>query len=240
MAMKLSDSLLVTPVLFCAPVFWTKDYWSEETHDWDWVTPETPLIEKPTAVFQVSIDVTVGDVLEAACDSWGITPGPGMLRLGATRRSEFWRFAFVQEDHDKDGVDRQTGYKWPAMLPVVQSDGTITRSKGTEVSFRELIVSSTLGLVTGDILRPYVHPVRPQGTGDVVTQLTKITAEDARAAFALVDSVGHRAIHSLEFIRATLPRVNRDVDNVLDEVGRINLVSDGLKKIRKKKGRHRK
>lgn len=49
----------IRPVLFCAPVFWTSEFWSESTHDWDWVSAETPLGKKPWAEDEVSLDVTL-------------------------------------------------------------------------------------------------------------------------------------------------------------------------------------
>ena len=54
--------MVVKPVLFCAPVFWTQDYWSDSTRAWDWVTPETPLKRKPTAEFEVSFNEFLSDV----------------------------------------------------------------------------------------------------------------------------------------------------------------------------------
>ncbi len=75
------------PVLFCAAVFWTPDFWSKSTHAWDWVQAETPLDEKPWAELEISIDVTLGEVLEAACDAWGIEAGPDLLKHGGTARA---------------------------------------------------------------------------------------------------------------------------------------------------------
>ena len=68
--MSATGTIRVAPVLFCAPVFWEREYWSEAAHAWDWVRPETPLDQKPFAEIEVSLDVTLGEVFAAACDAW--------------------------------------------------------------------------------------------------------------------------------------------------------------------------
>ena len=86
----------VTPVLFCAPVFWTREFWAESAHAWDWVRAETPLNEKPCVELEVSLDVTLGEVFAVACDAWGIQPGRDLLEAGGARADHFLRFAFVR------------------------------------------------------------------------------------------------------------------------------------------------
>jgi hypothetical protein len=63
--------------------------WTKETHGWDWVDPQTPLNEKPWAELEISLDVTLGEVIEAACDAWEIERGPDQRELSPNRRDEF-------------------------------------------------------------------------------------------------------------------------------------------------------
>lgn len=107
---KLGGLIRIRPVLFCAPVFWTPDYWSDSTHALDWVRPETALDRKPWAELEVSLDATLVDSFEVACDAWGIAPGPGMIKHGPSLAGVFERFAFVRADADTEGVAEQAGY----------------------------------------------------------------------------------------------------------------------------------
>jgi hypothetical protein len=207
----------VTPVLFCAAVFWERAYWSESTHQWDWVTPETRLREKPCVELEVSLDTTLGEVFDAACDEWGIEAGPDLIERGGTRANQFVRFGFVQPKRDADGVDAQEGYRWPSTLPVGRENGTVEQVPALKVTYRELLASSSLGLVDGDVTRPYVHPVIPQGGAGTVVEVGRLTAEAIRAAYGAVDqSVGY-AEHTVRLIRASLPAVHQTVDQAVDE-----------------------
>ena len=116
-----TGKIRVTPVLFCAPVLWIRDFWSESTHRWDWVRAETPLVHKPWVELEIGLDAPLGDVFAAACDAWQIDPGLGMVAQHTTREQQFCRFAFVRSQRDSDGIDAQEGYRWPRTLPIARA-----------------------------------------------------------------------------------------------------------------------
>jgi hypothetical protein len=101
-----SSLIRVTAVLVRAPVFWYPEYWSEESHAWDWVTYETPLSERPWASFDVSPDVTLGELFDAALGAWNIRFGPGAFRYENPERpaNEVNNFGFVQPELDAQGL----------------------------------------------------------------------------------------------------------------------------------------
>lgn len=239
-AMTTRDGIIkVRPVLFCAPVFWTSEFWSESTHDWCWVRAETPLGQKPWADVDVSLDVTLGQVFAEACDAWRIAAGPDLLKRGGTREQQFVRFAFVQPDRDADGVDARRGYRWPRTLPIARENGTIEQVPALEITYRELLASSLLGLLEGDVTRPYVHPVIPQGpAGDFVEPL-RLTLEAIRAAYTGVDHRFGVAAHTIiRLVDASLPTAERNSNEVVDEGVRIAAVFAFGKWLRKRL-RHR-
>jgi hypothetical protein len=188
------------------------------------VAPKTPLNEKPWAELEISLDVTLGEVIEAACDAWGIERGRDQRELSSDRRDEFFRFAFVREDTDAEGVDQQVAYRWPSDLPIAAEDGSIEQRPAKDITYRELLAASELGLVEGDVTRPYVHPVRPQGDLGVLIEAGRLTLEAIRAVYAGIDdSIGY-AEHTIRIIRASAPGVNRTADHVIDEGVRIAAV----------------
>jgi hypothetical protein len=234
----LTGTIRVEPVLFCAPVFFTPDWWSQETHRWDWVRPETPLAEKPVVHLDVSLDVTLGEVIEAACDVWRIEPGSGMKKYGAARRGEFFRFGFVDLERDADGGDEQWGYRLPSELPIAREAGTIERVPAMEISYRELLASSSLGVLRDDVSRPYVHPVRPQGDAGLAIEVGRLTIEAIRAAYAYLDETIGSVPHTIRVVGSELPRTRDIADQVVDEGVRVGFVL-GLAKWCWNKLRHR-
>lgn len=234
-----AGTLRVRPVLFCAAVFWEAAYWSETTHAWDWVEAETPLEAKPWAEIEISLDVTLGEVIEAACDGWSIEAGPDMLKHGVTRSQQFVRFAFVRPDRDVTGVDRQAGHCWPSTLPVARGDGSIEQIPGFGIPYRDLLASASLGLIEGDVKRPYVHPVIPQGDPATIAEFGRLAAAAVRAAYdGVQDSVGY-ADHTLRLIRASLPELHRVADETVDEGTRVVAVLAFFNWLRTTLRRHR-
>jgi hypothetical protein len=222
--MSTSQTIRVRPVLFCAAVFWTPDFWSKSTHAWDWVQAETPLDEKPWAELEISVDVTLREVLEAACDAWGIEAGPDLVKHGGTRASQFVRIAFVRPERDVDGVHAQEAYRWPSVQPLARANGTVESVPALDLPYRDLLASSQLNLIAGDVTRPYVHPVIPQGDAGTVIEIAKLTAEAVRAAYGAVDaSVGY-AEHTIRLIRSSVPEVHRTADAVVDEGIRVGFI----------------
>ncbi len=132
------------------------------------------LTDKPWADVQVSLDVTLGEVFAVACDAWGITEGPEFPRYGGAREGEFHRFAFVKTS-DAAGLSAGDGHRWPSTFPIAKEDGTVEQVPALRITYRELLAASSLGLLEGDVTRPYVHPVRPQGDPGLLIEVGKLT-----------------------------------------------------------------
>ncbi|MHB1209873.1 MAG: hypothetical protein ACYC1I_09240 [Acidimicrobiales bacterium] len=162
---------------------------------------------------EVGLDATLGDILEKACDELGILPGPDMIQLGATRRSEITRFAFVEEEADRNGIDAQVGYQWPSRLTVPCADGSISLIHGRDATMRQLLAASDLGLISGDVSRPYLFPVVPQGTGQVIADLGQIVPEVVRAALAAVQGMEGVLIRTVQ----SAPGALHDADRYVSE-----------------------
>jgi hypothetical protein len=202
-----------TPVLYFAPVFWLEHYWSESARRWADVGPSTPLADRPFVEIEVGLDTTLGDILEKACDELGILPGPDMIHQGSTRRGEIARFAFVEEEADRNGIDAQVGYQWPSRLPAPGADGGVNLVDGRDVTMRQLLAASGLGLIRGDVSRPYLFPVVPQGAGQVITDLGQIAPEVVRASLAVVRGMGGDFMHVVR----SAPGVLRGADRYVSE-----------------------
>jgi hypothetical protein len=227
-------TIRVAPVLFCAPVFWEREFWSQSAHAWDWVQPETPLEEKPFAEIEVSLAVTLGEVFAAACDAWQINAGPDLLKRGGTRENNFLRIGFVDAERDENGVDPQVGYAWRWDLPIARENGEVERVPALGVTYRELLASASLGLLEGDVRRPYVHPVIPQGDAGHIVEIARLTLEAIRAAYTDVgDAVGH-VEHTIRLIRASLPEARRVADEAVDDAVRIAFVRKVFRELREK------
>lgn len=199
------------PVLFFAPVFWREHFWSESARRWTGIAPSTALIDRPFVVLDVGLDANLGDILERACDDLGILPGPDMASSGSTRRAEIVRFGFVEEEADKNGIDAQVGYKWPSRLPVPKSDGQVDLVDGRDVTMRQLLAASELGLIRGDVTRPYIFPVVPQGAGQVITEIGSIAPELVRASLSSVRGMGGELIRVVQSSSGALSEADRYV-----------------------------
>ena len=220
-----TKTVIVFPVLFSAPVYWERHYWADSAHQWDWVQASTPLADRPSLEVEVSGDVTLGDVFDAACDAWGIVPGPDQLKYeGSERRHEFCRFAFVRADRDADGIDPQEGYQWPSRLQVSRLNGAVELVRALDITIAELIVSASLGLIEGDPLRPYVYPVRPQGVGGITPEIVHVATEAIRAAYRALEGLTDGAEHVVRLVSVRAPELNERANEVIDEGVRIGAV----------------
>ena len=228
------EPIRLIPVLIHAPVFWLKHYWSESTHQWDEIRPSTPLAARPFAEIDAGLDATLGDILVAACDALQILPGPDMGDA-SKRRQELYRFAFVEEEADKDGIDSGVVYAWPSRLPVPISDGTISEVPGKEVTVRQLLAASELGLIRGDVRRPYLFPVTPQGAGQVVVELAKIAPEIVRSILTAVKGQEGELIRVVRTFPADLRHANSYVSANPIQSGAAVLASKGLWKMFRKR-----
>jgi hypothetical protein len=147
------------------------------------------LDHRPWVEVRAGLDATLGDVLEAACDDMGIRPGNYMIDHGLTCRSELFRFAFVEPQSDRDGINPQSGYAWPGRLPAPDWDGNIVMTAALEVTVRQLLVSSELGLIRGDVTRPYIYPVKPQGAAQVIADLAPLAPDIVRTTLNAVKGI---------------------------------------------------
>jgi hypothetical protein len=231
--------IVVRPVLVRAPVFWTLRFWAQSAHILDDVYPETPLDQKPLAELDVSLDVTLREVFEMTCDAWGLKLGPDRNERGGELATEFHHFGFVHPDRDSDGVEPGVVNRWPSSLPIAREGGETELVPALEVTYRELLVSSSLGLLDGDVTRPYIDPVRPQGDFGLVAEVARLTIDATRAAYAAVDeSIGY-AEHTIRLVSVFLPKIDRVAGQVIDEGVRIGVVIAFVQWIRGKLRRRR-
>jgi hypothetical protein len=183
--------------------------------------------------FQVPIDITLGEVLETSLDAWGIVEGPNMIRHGRLRRHELCRYGFVRVPDDESGVDERVGYAWPSRLPVVQDDGTIEKIYAYEVTFRELLISSELDLIAGDVKRPYVYPKSPQGIIHDLILAPQFSEEMLHAAIAKVNELGGDAVRTARQVVANTERADNTVLEVTGNVGLILSIRKWLRKLKR-------
>jgi len=205
------DTITVRPTLYWL-LFRAPDYWAESARKYLWVDPDTSLADRPYLEYEASLDVTLGEVLVASCQKWGIVEGAHMKKVGAKLVDEFYRFGFVRVPDDTGGVGEQIGYKWPNTLPVARNDGSVEQLPAMEVTFRELLVSSQLALIAGDVTRPYVYPVLPQGVLAPLDDVLHLTVEAVSLARANVDHLARSTGHVL---RCVGPAAVKDVPKVV-------------------------
>jgi len=231
------DPVRITPVLIHAPVFWLEHYWSESTHQWDGVGPITPLAARPYVEMEVGLEATLGDILDRACEALDILPGPDMARNRSTRRGEIVRFAFVEEEADSEGIDSGTVYSWPSRLRIPEVDGTISEVFGQDVTVRQLLAAGQLGLIHGDVTRPYLFPVIPQGSGQVVTDIATIAPEIVRAAMSAIRGLDGELIRVVSAFPKELRHADAYASTHPIEAASIATASGNLwKKFKKKRG----
>jgi hypothetical protein len=97
-----------------------------------------------------------------------------------------------------------------------------------------------LGLLEGDVTRPYVHPVIPQGGGPPSVEAARLTLEAIRAAYAAVDDAYGYAEHTIRLIRASIPQLHHTADEVIDEGIRVGASLAFLRWLRQQIQRRRK
>ncbi len=77
---------------------------------------------------------------------------------------------------DEDGFDVQASYEWGDHLPVAGLDGTVTYRHFTDTTYEELLASTRLNLIQGDVTRPYICPSLPQGDPAQIVEGLRVTA----------------------------------------------------------------
>jgi hypothetical protein len=206
-----TGTVTVNAVLFCAPVEFSKNFLT--THDWDWVEADMPLADKPTATMDVPLDATLAEVIDCATTGWGLVPGKHLREIGSTRTSQvIAKVAFVRagEEAPEGGSRRE----WTYFLPVARLDGAVEQRAWVDVTYRELLAASSLGLVRGDVTRPYVHPVPPQGDPAAILEVGRLAVDAIRAAYdALPDARGVE--HGVRLVEASLPPTRHLIDDAM-------------------------
>jgi hypothetical protein len=95
---------------------------------------------------------------------------------------------------------------------------------GLRITFRELLVSSSLGLLEGDVTRPYVHPVIPQGDPGTLIVVGKLTAHAIHAAYGALDARFGAVEHTIRPLASSLPTAVHTTDEVVDDGVRVAAV----------------
>lgn len=232
-----ADSLIkVSPVLFCAPYFWTNDFWTETARQWAWVDQNFPVEKKPSCNLAITLDVTLGEVIEEAARIWELEPGADILRRSSNALDVFDRYAFVDEHEILTGDLKSRNVLFAKKLAVIDEEGNEALVRGSDITYGQLLVASLVGLIDGDVCRPYVHPVRAQGLGGNAIELARAAADLAQLAWSFIHShlasTGH-AIHDLDVAAGEL---NEHVKSPIEEGAGGLYIWNELKDLWKKEG----
>jgi hypothetical protein len=206
--------LVVRPVLFCAPVWWTPDFWS--THAWDDIDAAGPVSDKPSAEIEAPLDATLAEVVDAAAEAWGLIPISKHPASPSRMSEEMFRLGFVREE-DVGGTPLGMSNRWSWAVPIAKRDGSVQRVPWQRITLRELLVSSSLGLIDGDVTRPYIHPVRPQGGPGEIGEAVHVAAETVRAAYDALPAVVDATAHGLRVLSASAGSVNHAIGKAAQE-----------------------
>jgi hypothetical protein len=174
-------AITIRVALAYSPTWYEPEFWS--THKYDSINSDDPYGAKPYVSFEVELDDTLSSIIDRAGTDLGLLPGPSQQGRDRTHLSEcLSRVGFFEQSDDLT-FDMQRVYAWPSGLPVALNDGAIEVKPWQEVTLRELLVSSKLGLIEGDVLRPYICPSMRQGIGPEEVEFARLTSEAVRAAY---------------------------------------------------------
>lgn len=177
--------LSVTVALATAPGWYEPEgFWS--THRYDGVIAEAPYREKPKIELTAGYGETLGEVIDRAGKKLGLAPGPRFDEYDIHRLSQHVAYMGFYRPEDEAGAVPQRFGGWPTLLPVATLDGSVELRPWQEITYRDLLVSSKLGLVEGDVRRPYVHGGRPQGDLHNLVEAGRLTSEIVRATYDTV------------------------------------------------------
>jgi hypothetical protein len=230
-------TIVIRPVLYHSPMFYERHWWTDAAHQWDWVTEDTAIDAKPFVDLEVSLNDTLGDALETACAMMGFDVGTDGEMHGHIRNSQIGRIGFVNPDRDLHGVDHEILYKWPHELTVAREDGHVEDVPWREVTFRELLASSALGLVEGDVTRPYIYTGIPQGNPSPIVELARISVEMIHDAYRDVESSAGAIDRTIHLLRHATPGISRYANSTMDEGTRIYTAYKLSRWIRSKLGK---
>jgi hypothetical protein len=216
-----SDTALsVIVTLATPPVWYEPDYWN--THEFDSFDGSGSYADKPKVTVAGELHETLGQVIDRAADELGLRLGAAHEKLLHTRVSEWLnRMGFYRPDDDEP-FDEHRMYDWPRLLTIARESGVVEEVPWPEVTYRELVASSRLGLVEGDVLRPYISGSMRQGGPQEIAEGVRVTVE---------------AIHH---VYAALPDARSPVDDLLRISGLVSVaqgVVGGRRKFKAWRGR---
>lgn len=204
----------VTVTLIGAPVFYLPEYW--ETHAFDSIDVSAPWVDKPKVDVGASLDDRLGDVIDLAAERFGLLPGEEAIGLRREMRaSAYIGYIGFYTDADATGFSEYTIYGWPSTLPVADDEGNVSQVDWEDVTYRDLLVSSALGFIEGDVWRPYLVPFIPQGDVPTITEVARVTADAVRLA------------------REALPTLRDAADDVLRVAGVGALATKPIQRLRR-------
>lgn len=213
-------TIRICPILNSAPEFISLDYWTQSARAWEGIDAEAPLSEKPWAVLEVSLDVTLGSALDAACAAWGFSAGPDQTRYSG--KSTYAHVGFVGAGEDEGRISRTQSYEWPFKYSIVREDGTQVMADVHELTYRELLVASALGLIDGDVTRPIIQPSVPQDNAPALAEAARIATGVARATYMYADEFFGHAKNVIRLIDADAPGIHRRADEIVDDGARLS------------------
>jgi hypothetical protein len=213
------NSLSVTVTLATPPVWYEPDYWN--THEFDSFDSSGPYADKPKITVSAKHQETLAEVIDRAADELGLRLGPAHEKYLRSRVSDWLARMGFYRPQDDASFDGPRMYEWPFLLKIARDTGVVEEVAWRDVTYRELIASSTLGLVEGDVLRPYICLSHPQGVGPAeIAEGVRVTLEAIRHAYA------------------ALPDTRNPVDDILRISGlatTANALSGGVAKLKRRR-----
>ena len=191
------DTLTVTVTLATPPVWYEPDYWN--THEFDSFDPAGPYANKPKISVTTRYVETLAEVIDRAADGLGLQLGPAHEKYLIDRVSQWLARMGFYRPEDDGAFEMQLMDGWPYLLPIAKETGQVEKIPWGEVTYRQLLVSSSLGLIEGDVLRPYISGSMPQGNAHEVVEAAKVTADAIRHAYALLPQTQSAVDNAMRF-----------------------------------------
>lgn len=191
------DTLTVTVTLATPPVWYEPDFWN--THEFDSFDSAGPYANKPKVTVTTRYGETLAEVIDRAADGLGLQLGPAHEKYLRDRVSQWLARMGFYRPEDDGGFEVQRMYGWPYLLPIAKESGQVEKLPWRDVTYRQLLASSSLGLIEGDVLRPYISGSMPQGGAHEVVETAKVTADAIRHAYALLPQTQSAVDNAMRF-----------------------------------------
>jgi hypothetical protein len=144
----------------------------------------------------------------------------------------FSHVGFVTPRNETETITPQESYLWRGKVAVVLEDGSRDLLETHEVTYRQLLATSALGLVDGDVTRPIIQPSIPQGAGGTLLELVEYASHLAPTVYSEIDKFFGYAEHTITVVAAAAPRIDRVANEIVDEGVRIAAVATSIAKLR--------